>query len=88
MADVLMKRAYKHTHREEGSVETEATIGVMRSQAKGPQGLPTATKSQERGREQSSPSGPLGGAHVANTLTLGFEPPELGDDKFLLFLLS
>lgn len=51
------------------------------------QGEDNHLQAKERGQEQTLPSEPSEGANPADTWSSDFQPPELGDDKFLLFKL-
>lgn len=76
MTGVLIRtEGHRETHREGGNVDMEAEIGVI---ANNHQKL-------EKQHKTDSPSEPLEGIDPADTLISDFKPPELGEDKFLLF---
>lgn len=73
------------THREmDTHVMMEAEIGEMHLQVEERQGLPATIRSREEARKDS-PLEPAEGARPASTLISDFWPPQLEENKFLLF---
>lgn len=67
--------------------KTKAEIRILLPPAKAPQESPVASRSQERHGTDSS-SEPPGGTNPAHTLILDFQPPELRENKILLFQIT
>lgn len=79
---VLIKMGNVDTHTGRTPHENKGRIRVMLLQAEEHQGLTAATRSRGVAWDRFSES--PGGTHPDNTPILDFQPPELGDNTFLV----
>lgn len=84
MTDVLIRNTETQTHWGQCHVALEAKAEVLQLQAKGCKDYPQTARAKRR-HTTSPPSRHHRENGVMETFVLGFWPPELGSNTFLLF---